>query len=142
MSKGKIITAGLAIVALVLLTVLALYVRAGATADTIAVLKTDGMTCLSCSETIAKALKREKGVAVSEVDVNGGWVVVGYDSQSVKPETLVQRVTASGFRSNLQTLLTPEQFRQITGREIGMPDGRPGGCCSGKGGCNPAKQKS
>lgn len=125
----------LASAAVVLLVILALYVRPGATADAVAVLRTAGMTCSSCSAKITTALKPLPGVAVTEVDVAGGWVLVGYDPKTVNPERLAERVSGAGFASSVQGVLTPAQFKQLTGRDIGARTG-PGGCCGGKGGCN------
>ena len=133
--KKRITTALLIIVAVTFLSVLAFKVKIGATADSIAVLKTTGMTCGSCSSKISKALETLKGVAVTEVDVEGGWVVVGYDTKAVKPEALAAQVNSTGFDSNVHMVLTPEQFKQITGRDIGMnatPSGGCGGCGSNK----------
>lgn len=127
--------------AVTLLSLLALYVRVGATADSVAVLRTTGMTCSSCSSKITAALQEVKGVAVTEVDVGGGWVVVGYDTKTVKPETLAEKVNDAGFASGIHQILTLEQFKQITGREIGIKAARNSGCCGGKGGgCNSGKQ--
>jgi periplasmic mercuric ion binding protein len=127
--------------AVTLLSLLALYVRVGATADSVAVLKTSGMTCGSCSSKITATLQDVKGVAVTEVDIEGGWVVVGYDTKSVKPETLAEKVNGAGFVSGVHRVLTPEQFKQITGRDIGKKTSTATGCCGGKGGgCNSGKQ--
>ncbi|ABL01233.1 Heavy metal transport/detoxification protein (plasmid) [Pelobacter propionicus DSM 2379] len=132
----RISTILLIIATITVLAVLALRVRIAATADSVAVLKTTGMTCGSCSSKITKALESLKGVAGTEVDVEGGWVVVGYDTQSVKPEVLVEKVTGTGFSSNVHVVLTPEKFKQITGRTIGQKVVPSRGCCGGKnGGC-------
>lgn len=122
-----------------LLLLLAFYVRVGVTADSVAVLKTTGMTCGSCSSKITAALQGVTGVAVTEVDVEGGWVVVGYDTETVKPETLAEKVNGAGFVSGINQVLTPEQFRQITGRDIGKKAASNSRCC-GKGGCGSGKQ--
>ena len=124
-----------------LLVVLAFRVRVGVSADSIAVLKTTGMTCGSCSDKITKALESMKGVAVTEVDIEGGWVIVGYDTKSVKPEALAEKVNGTGFGSNVHDVLTPEQFKQVTGRDIGKKASAGSGCCGGKGGgCGSNKQ--
>jgi len=136
-NKKRISTALLIIAAVTFLSVLAFKVKIGATADSIAVLKTTGMTCGSCSSKISKALETLKGVAVTEVDVEGGWVVVGYDTKIVKPDVLAAQVVTTGFGSYVHMVLTPEQFKQLTGREIGKKAtsvGGCGGCGSGKGG--------
>lgn len=123
------------------LAALAMFVRVGATADSVAVLKTGNMTCSSCSQKITAALQNTKGVAVTEVDVNGGWVIIAYDTKTVKPEALASVVSNAGFASSVNQILTPEQFKQITGREIGAKMASTSGCCSGKGGgCSAGKQ--
>lgn len=144
MNAKRISTSLLVIAAVTVLVVLAFRVRIGATADSIAVLKTIGMTCGSCSSKITKALESLKGVAVTEVDVEGGWVVVGYDTKSVKPEALAEKVSGVGFGSNVHVVLTPEQFKQITGRDIGKNASPSGGCggCGTKGGCGTTKNQS
>lgn len=134
--KNKIVNSIIIFVAVIFLAVLAFHVRIGATADSVAVLKTTGMTCGSCSSKISKALESLKGVAVTEVDVEGGWVIVGYDTKEVKPDILADKVKGTGFGSNVHVVLTPAQFKQITGREIGeksVPSGGcGGGCCAKK----------
>jgi len=141
MTKKKS-TSLLIIISIAILVVLALRVRIGATADSVAVLKTTGMTCGSCSSKISKALETLKGVAITEVDVEGGWVVIGYDTKTVKPDALAAQVNSTGFGSNVHMVLTPEQFKQITGREIGKkasPSGGCGGCGTKGGGCGSNK---
>lgn len=70
--KKKIINGVFIVSVITILSVLAFFVRIGATADSIAVLKATGMTCGSCSSKITKALESLKGVAITEVDVEGG----------------------------------------------------------------------
>ena len=139
--KNKIVNSVVVFVVAVFLTVLAFHVRVGATADSVAVLKTAGMTCGSCSSKISKALEALKGVAVTEVDVEGGWVIVGYDTKAIKPEALAEKVTKTGFGSNVHVVLTPEQFKQITGKNIGEKAAPAKGCCGGKGGGCGTKQQ-
>jgi periplasmic mercuric ion binding protein len=142
MKFNKIINSIIITVATVFLVTLAFYVRTGATADSIAVLKTSGMTCGSCSSKITAALEKQKGVAVTEVDVEGGWVVVGYDTKAVTPWILAEKVSSSGFGSKVHQVLTPEQFKQLTGRDIGRSTSPSGGCggCGTNGGCGTKKQ--
>jgi copper chaperone CopZ len=141
MKFNRIINSIIISVAAVFLITLAFHVNAKAEADSIAILKTAGMTCGSCSKLITTALEAQKGVAVTEVDVEGGWVTVGYDTKSVKPELLAQKVTDSGFSSNVHLILTPEQFKQTTGRYLGKKAESGSGCCGGKGsGCGSGKQ--
>ena len=137
--RSRSVIISMIVVAVVLLSVLALYVRVGVTADSVAVLKTTGMTCGSCSSKITQALETLKGVAITEVDVEGGWVVVGYDTKTVKPEILAETINGVGFASSINRILTPTQFRQITGREIGKNAASSSGCCGGKGGCSSKK---
>lgn len=134
MNAKRISTSILVIAAVTILVVFAFRVRIGATADSVAVLKTTGMTCGSCSSKVTKALELVKGVAVTEVDVNGGWVIVGYDTKTVKPESLAQKVTGTGFSSKVSEVLTPEQFKKLTGRNVGQDAAQSSGCCGGKGG--------
>jgi len=138
---NKIVNLTLVAFAVIVLGMLAFHVRVGATADSVAVLKTTGMTCGSCSKTICSSLEKVKGVEATEVDVEGGWVIVGYDAKSVKPESLADNVTKSGFGCTLHEVLTPEQFKQITGREIGKQAAAKSGCCGGKGQCGMSKKQ-
>lgn len=136
MKKGKIINIVLVLTAIALLGIFAFSVRIKPTADNVAVLKTAGMTCGSCSSNIEKALQGEKGVASVEVDVDGGWVVVAYDSKKTKPEVLASRVTGAGYWSRVAELLSIERFRAITGRNPGERMTRKAGC---GGGCGAGK---
>lgn len=134
--KSKMVNLTLVAFALIVLGMLAFHVRVGSTADAVAILKTTGMTCGACSNTISKSLEKVKGVAVSEVDVEGGWVIVGYDDKIVRPELLADNVSKAGFGSTVHEVLTPEQFKQVTGRDIGRQAMAKTGCCGGKnGGC-------
>lgn len=137
MNKKRVSTALLVLTSVAMMVALAFRVSIGATADSVAVLRTTGMTCGSCSNKISKALESLKGVAVTEVDVNGGWVFVGYDTTGVKPEALAEKVKETGYYSQVVEVVTPERFKQITGRDIGKkaaPSGGCGGCGSGNGG--------
>jgi copper chaperone CopZ len=106
----------------------------------VAVLKATGMTCSSCSKTISSALEKTKGVSTTEVDVDGGWVIVGYDTKNVKPEVLAENVKKAGFDCAVYEVLTPEQFKKVTGRDIGQQAAAKKGCCGGKGECNMNKK--
>lgn len=144
MNKKRVSTALLILISVAMLVALAFRVSIGATADSVAVLRTTGMTCGSCSSKITSALESLKGVAATEVDVNNGWVIVGYDTKAVQPDKLAEKVKEAGFGSTVQEVVTPERFKQITGRNIGQkstPSGGCGGCGSGKGGgCGSNKQ--
>jgi copper chaperone CopZ len=136
-----IINGGIIATAVAFLVALAFHVTAGIAMDSVAVLKTTGMTCASCSNKITDALRSQKGVAVTEVDVEGGWVIIGYDTKATKPEALAKKVTDSGFGSNVHLVLTPEQFKLTTGRYFGNKTDSGSGCCGGKGGgCGTSKK--
>jgi copper chaperone CopZ len=134
MTAKRITSTLLVITSVTILVVLAFRVGIGATVDSIAMLRTTGMTCGSCASKISKALESVKGVALSEVDVNGGWVVVGYDTKTVKPETLAETVTSTGYYSQVTDIVTPEEFKKVTGRNIGQNAAPKKGCCGGNGG--------
>jgi periplasmic mercuric ion binding protein len=134
MKKGKILNFFLVIAAIAILAVLAFSVRIRPTADNVAVLRTSGMTCGGCGSKVEKALQAKAGVASVEVDVDGGRVVVGYDSKKIGPELLASTVAGAGYRSRVAELLSVEQFRAITGREPGGKYKSAGcGCCNKNG---------
>jgi copper chaperone CopZ len=140
MNVKKITTTIILLMACALILVLAFQVKVGATVESVALLKTTGMTCSSCSAKITKALGGVAGVAVTEVDIDGGWVAVGFDPKKVAPETLALKVRGAGFGSDLYKIMTPEEFRQATGRHIGKNtvSAGCGGCCR-KDDCNARK---
>jgi copper chaperone CopZ len=133
----SVINIVLVVAAAAILTLLAVRVRVGATADSVAVLTASGMTCGSCAARITRELESLKGVAAIEVDTEGGRVVVGYDMKTVKPEALKEQINRAGFSSTVQAVVSPEQFKRMTGREIGRKPASRGGCC---GGCGSGKQ--
>ncbi len=123
-----------------LLLVLSFRVRLGATADSVVLLKTTGMTCSSCADGIVSALQKVKGVAATEVDVAAGSVVVGYDTAVVRPELLAHTVSGAGYASVVSRLMTPAEYRQVSGRDIGRTTAAAAGCC-GMGKCGMERQK-
>lgn len=143
MNTKRITTSLLVITAAALLVALAFHVRVRATADSVAVLRTTGMTCGSCAGKITDALKMVPGVAATEVDVENGWVIVGYDTKTVQPDKLAEKIKEAGYYCMVSGVISPERFKQITGRNIGRqtaPSGGCGGCGGGKGGCGTNKQ--
>lgn len=130
--RNRIFNSCLVLAVVVVLAVFAVFARVGATADAVVVLRTSGMTCGSCIEKVTSALQSERGVAATEVDLPGGFVIAGYDSKQVAPEKLARTVAATGFGSEVQSVLTPEQFKKIAGREVGQQSAS-AGCCGGKG---------
>ena len=135
MNAKKLSTALLVAAVVTILLVFAFQVRIGATADSVAVLQTTGMTCGSCADKVSRALQSMKGVAATEVELDQGRVIVGYDTKMVRPESLAAKVSDTGFKSQVAKLLTPEQFRESAGRMVGQMAGQPSGCCGGRGGC-------
>ena len=131
--RHKVLNATLIAAVVVILAVFAVYVRVGATADSVVVLRTSGMTCGNCISKVTRALESEKGVAATEVDLEGGWVIAGYDSKQVAPEKLCGKVIATGFGSSVQAVLTPEQFKKIAGHDVGRQAAASSGCCGSKG---------
>lgn len=100
----------------------------GVTADSVALLKTQGVTCGSCAGRIERALKQKPGVASVEVDVDAGRVAVAYESKVVKPETLAETVTAAGYGSSILQVMSTEDFKAQTGRNVGPQTANAGGC--------------
>jgi copper chaperone CopZ len=138
MNTNRLFTVLLVLASATLLIVLAFRVSIGATVDSVAVLRTTGMTCGSCASKINKALESLRGVTVSEVDVENGWVIVGYDTKEIQPEKLTEKVKETGYYSMVVEVITPDRFKQITGRDIGKKtatSGGCGGCGTQKGGC-------
>jgi copper chaperone CopZ len=118
--NGKIINGVLILAVAIFLTLLAIHVRIGITADSVALLKTDGISCGSCATRISLALQGVKGVAATQVDMPQGMVVVGYNSRAIQPEALADEVRKAGFESWLQKVMTPARFRETTGRDLGQ----------------------
>jgi copper chaperone CopZ len=101
----------------IMLVTLAFFVRTGGTADRVGVFKTDGITCDGCVAEIEKALKAKKGIASMEVDIQGGRVIVGYDSMKIEPAEIAGAIAGSGYRDKVSQVMSMERFRAITGRE-------------------------
>jgi copper chaperone CopZ len=132
--RSKVINICLVLAVGIILLVFGLYVRVGATADAVVVTKTSGMGCASCTARVSRALQAEKGVAATEVDLQRGTVVAGFDSKLVSAEKLARTVSGAGFASTVQSVVSPEQFRKVSGHNVGRLAGGQG-CCGGKGCC-------
>lgn len=128
---------------LAIAVVLALVVGAGAlfalnhpvpgvAADAVAVLKSQGVTCGSCAGKIEKALKEKPGVASVEVEVDAGRVNVAYDSKVVKPETLAETVSGLGYGSSVMQVISADQYRATTGRDLPVQAAKAGCACCNK----------
>jgi mercuric ion binding protein len=101
----------------------------GVQADSVVVLKAQGVTCGSCAGKIEKALKEKPGVASVEVDVDNGGIAVAYDAKVIKPEILAETVTALGYESSVAQNFSAEEYRAVTGREVASHSpAKTGGC--------------
>ena len=101
---------------------------AGVKADSVAILKAQGVTCGSCAGKIGKALKEKPGVSSVAVDVDAGRVVVAYDSKAAKPEALAETVTGLGYGSSILQTMSAEQYRAITGKTAAAQTEKTSGC--------------
>lgn len=106
----------------------------GVAADSVVVLKSQGVTCGSCAGKIEKALREKPGVAAVEVDVDAERVMIAIDSQIARPETLAETVTGLGYGSSILQVVSTEQYRAMTGRDVPVQTAKAGGC--GGGCCN------
>jgi len=115
--KDKAINVGLAVVVIVLLVGFSFSVRIRPVADSVALLKRAAIADVGRNADLIKHLQSEKGIASVEADMTGDFLVVGYDSKSVKPEVIVSTVTALGHQYGVAKILTVEQFKAMTGRD-------------------------
>jgi periplasmic mercuric ion binding protein len=123
----------LLILTITVLATAASFVKIRATADTVAILQANGITCGSCASAIEKALQKNKGVASVKVDVNGGRVAVGYDSGSIGAELIASTVAELGYSNKIEMLMSVEQYQRLAGKASGMAvrrSGCGGGCCN------------
>ena len=132
MIKGKVVNLLLLSAVIGVLGVLALFVRVGSTADFVAVLKTSGMSCGACASRIEKYLRSKPGVASVQVDIDGGRVIVGYDSKITKAERMAESITAIGFGSSVLENLSAEEYRRSTGKDISLQKPKAGCACCNK----------
>ena len=132
--KNHIIDTILVLAVIIVLVALAFRVRTTAPMNMIVIMKTSGMTCAHCSDSIVQAMQRVPGIATTEVDVPHGLVAIGFSTEVITPDALVRRVTANGFSSSLLSVVTPQQYKQVTGRDFGRKVISPE-CCSGSGRC-------
>lgn len=128
----KFFNMALVAIAVALLIALGFLVKIRPAVTDVAVLKTIGMTCASCAVNIEKALDSASGVGGVEIDVDRGWVLIGYNAEAANPDSFAGTVTNVGFRSWLMETMSAEEFRDIAGRAFGAKMKR-SGC--GNGGC-------
>lgn len=131
MKKGNMINLLLVVAAVLVVTLFAFSVRIGPAADHVAVLRTAGVTCGGCVTDIEKALRGKGGVAAVEVDLNGGWVIVCYDTKKIMPDAISATVAGAGYRNMVTELMSVEQFRAKTGRDPVAMAARQSGCGCG-----------
>jgi len=112
MNRSRMITTMIACSVVVLLAYISFHVRSATAATAVAVLKTSGMTCGSCSEKISDALKNVKGVTHTEVDLGGGYVIIGFDDALTSPESLAQQVSKNRLQQHGAEGIDPAQFRE------------------------------
>lgn len=124
-------TIALIIAAVAVVAAFGFFVRIGPTADMVAALDTTGMTCGTCNEKITATLMNAVGVASVGVNVEGGKVLVGYNSKKTDPQTLVGIVTAKGYRSTVMGIMTADDFTRLTGVPVHKLKNAGGGGCGG-----------
>lgn len=132
LKKRNAVNSLLILAAVLVVGIFAFSVRLEASANSVAILRAHGMTCGSCASKIEQSLRGAQGVASVQVNVSGGEVVVGYDSNRVRPEAIAERITGSGYGCSIIQVLTPEQYAAVTGRNIAavrQGGGCGGGCC-------------
>ncbi|MBJ6727260.1 heavy-metal-associated domain-containing protein [Geomesophilobacter sediminis] len=105
------------------------YLRIGSGADAVVVLTTSGMSCGSCAGRVEAALREERGVVATEVDLEAGRVTAGIDSKKVSPERIAIVASAAGFASTVRSVLSPAQFMARSGHEVGASGTGGRGCC-------------
>jgi len=117
--KGRVVNTVSLLTVIALLVTGAMFVRIRPTADSVAVLSATGISCGGCGSAIERALQAKKGVAAVEVDVNGGRVIVGFDSKMIGPAGISSTVASLGYRNSVADCRSAEQFRKLTGRDPG-----------------------
>jgi Cu2+-exporting ATPase len=70
-----------------------------------------GMVCAACGLLIEHRLKRERGVAAVNVDFGAGRAYVAYDPARISLPTLMQVITATGYRTG--RAVDPQRTRRI-----------------------------
>jgi len=79
--------------------------------EAIAILSIEGMTCGSCTQTIATALRGVQGVLDASVSLQDGHAEVRYQQPAI-PEQLIDAVDAVGFESKIVPS-KPQQMVQL-----------------------------
>ena len=78
------------------------------------------------------SLEKVKGVSSTEVDLDKGLVTVGYETKDVKPEALAENIRNAGYDCTVQEVLSPEQYKKVSGQDINKAASVKSGCCAGK----------
>ena len=93
--------------------------------DTLALLKTNGMTCQDCAQKINQALTQRKGIAHLAINVPAGIVEVYFDAHRTSPTDLATTVTNLGFAT---TVAYVQPYQAPTCPQAGTTDGQPTPC--------------
>ena len=101
MNRDNIITSLLIAIVLVIAGSVVYFGKPPAAADTLVLLKTQGMTCQACSYKITQELTQRKGIAHVAFDVPAGIVEIYFDSHHEAPAKLATTVTNLGFPSTV-----------------------------------------
>lgn len=76
---------------------------AAVTANHMATLKVEGMTCASCSVTVRTVVKKLDGLATIEVDVAAGKATVTFDGSKVTAAKIAAKITDAGFKTTVES---------------------------------------
>lgn len=116
-ARDKFINIGLIVAVVLLLAVLALWVRVIPVPDKVAVFA--GKVRGQADHKIVELLQGTPGVASVEVGHADGQLIVQYDSKVAKDDRIVSAATASGYPCNMAKFLTVQQYAAMTGKDAG-----------------------
>ena len=72
-----------------------------------------GMTCASCSLSVEKTLKAQKGVLSASVNLAGASALVAYDQDAITPDRLKKLVNAIGYDLIVEADVTAEDIEAL-----------------------------
>lgn len=122
-------------VALVLV-VFAGLVRVTARGDTVAVLQGTAPSLGASAARVIKALKGTRGVLLTETDPLRGRIFACYDATQATAQEIAAAAGAAGFIGTLQGVLSPGEFRALSGHDL-----KPRVTCCGLSGCRNPNDK-
>ncbi|MGK7955511.1 MAG: heavy metal translocating P-type ATPase, partial [Crocosphaera sp.] len=75
-------------------------------------LDVQGMKCAGCVSAVERQLTQQSGVVSACVNLITEVAVINYEPQTIEPETLAEKLTKTGFPSNIRAsqTLTPQQI--------------------------------